>query len=76
MCGAVQQVPQHKDTGVTPKSSAGPLGEEASRQLQPLAAQLTRLDLQGGQGRDAPTAPVEVGCPCRKLTGVFAVTLL
>ena len=60
LCGPVQDLGCHSNAGVNPQPAAGPLTEEAGRQLRPLAAQLTRLDLLGGHGRDGPTAPVEV----------------
>ncbi len=45
--------------------AAGPLGEEAGRQLQPLGAQLTRLSLQeGGEASRVTAGAAKVDCLC------------
>jgi hypothetical protein len=48
---------------------AGPLGEEAGRQLQPLGAQLTRLSLQGAEASSATVGAAKVTCACRGACG-------
>ena len=42
-------------------SAAGPLCEEAGRQLQPLGTQLTRLSLQGAHAPSATMGAAKVG---------------